>query len=316
MIRQGKPYIEKRWHELLALCRSGAVPGHCLFWLWTALLCGLVFGLVIQSDVRDDWHLTFFPAGKNWLDPYENSAHLVYPPWLALILAPYALFPEDVGRGLFAATSVALTAYSIRKLGGGFVTLLLVLLTPFYMAVLVRGQVDALPLMGLALAMQGSVPGQAIGLMLLMLKPQTMGLATVFLILLLAKNAQRGADPRAGLRARRMQVAVGVGLMLALSFAVYGRWPLDIWQRLPALYRVDDISPWPWGIAAGLPMGYYAYRKRNLPLAALATYFFVPYFNWYSLSGYAAIVFSWVPRWFAAVLLLVLSWVWFLIYKI
>ncbi len=300
------------WQRLQTIWQGWLRPDLPLRWPLVLGVCALVFWLVYQVNIQNDWSLTFYPAGQNWLDPYENSFHLVYPPWLAVILAPFTLFPEDVGRGLFAAFSVAVTAYAIHRLEGGFVTLLLVLLTPFYVTVLVRGETDALPLAGLGLALQGSFVGQLVGLLLLVLKPQTMGLAAAFLFLFLFPHK----DERRLFHLfspRQIQLAVGFGLVLLLSFLVYGWWPGDILTRLPDLYRVDDVTPWPWGIPVGLLILYHAYRQRSLPWAALATYFFVPYLNWYSLSGYAAIIFSWSPRWFAAALLF-LSWVWFLNY--
>ncbi len=287
-----------RWQQIQTTWERWRKSDLPLRWPVVLLVCVVAFWLVSQVNIREDWHFTFYPAGQNWLDPYENSFHLVYPPWLAVILAPFTLFPEDLARGLFAAFSVALTAYAVHRLGGGFMTLLLVLLTPFYVTLLIRGETDALPVAGLALVLPNPVGWQVVGLALLLLKPQTMGFAAAFFFLF---------SPQ------KKQLIVGLGLLFLLSFLVYGVWPLDIWERLPDLYRVDDVSLWPWGIPLGLLLLGYGYRQKSLTIAALATYFFVPYLNWYSLAGYAVIIFARSPRWFAAALLM-LSWVWFLSY--
>lgn len=290
--------LTDRWQKIQATWERWRKPDLPLRWSVVLLVCVVAFWMVSRVNIREDWHVTFYPAGQNWLDPYENSFHLVYPPWLAVMLAPFTLLPEDLARGLFAAFSVALTAYAVHRLGGGFTTLLLVLLTPFYVTLLIRGETDALPVAGLALALPNPVGWQVVGLALLLLKPQTMGFAAAFLFLF---------------SSHKKQLTVGLGLLFLFSFLVYGLWPLDIWERLPDLYRVDDVSLWPWGIPLGFLLLWRAYRQKSLEWAALATYFFVPYLNWYSLAGYAVIIFAWSPRWFAAALL-ILSWVWFLLY--
>lgn len=297
-----------RWQNLQATWERWAQRDLPLRWPLVLLLGGVAFWLVSRVGIREDWHVTFYPAGQNWLDPYENSFHLVYPPWLAMILAPFTLFPEDVARGLFAAFSVGLTAVGVRQLGGGFASLLLVLLTPFYVTLLVRGETDALPVAGLGLIMLEPVGWQVVGLALLALKPQTMGFAAAFLALFTLQTAYTQ-----GQYTRLRQLVLGFGAILLISFLLYGAWPLDILERLPDLYRVDDVSSWPYGLPVGLFLLWHAYRRRSLAWAALATYFFVPYVNWYSLAGYAVIIFSRSPKWFAAALL-ILSWVWFLNY--
>lgn len=312
-----KMYVKslKVWQWVKKL---GTKPDLPIRWPLVLGLGTLVFWLVQDVEMGGDWAVTFYPAGKNWLDPYENSFHLVYPPWLVVILAPLTLFSVDVARGLLAALSVVCIAYGIHKLGGGLVTLLFVLLTPFFITVLVRGETDAFPVAGLGLVLQGSLIGQVMGLLLLALKPQTLGIAAAFLFFLPHHKPEQ-TGRRQGwtqlMTQSQVQLTIGFGLALVPFFLVYGWWPGDILARMPELQRGDDITPWPWGIPIGLVILYRAYRQRSLPWAALSTFFLVPYLNWYSLAGYTAIIFSWSPRWLAAALL-ILSWVWFLHFTI
>lgn len=310
MFAETRQRINHTLTRLIAAWERWHTPDWPLPWPIVLGLALLAFYLVSQVDIREDWHFTFYPAGQNWLDPYENSFHLVYPPWLALILAPFTLLPEDLARGGFAAFSVILTAYTIRQLGGGFITLVLVLLTPFYVTIMVRGMVDALALFGLGVAMAGgpSPFGQAAALLLLLLKPQMMLGAAAFLCLFTLKTAyqENRYTPV-------IQLGLGSGGWLLLSFLIYGWWPQEVWIRLPDLYQVDNISPWPWGIPIGLLLLGVAYHRHSLPWATLATGFFMPYLNWYSLGGYLVILFARSPRWVAAAVL-VLSWIWFIQY--
>lgn len=295
----------------------GTKPDLPIRWPLVLGLAILIFWLVQGFEMPGDWVITFYPAGQNWLDPYVNSYHLVYPPWLVIILAPLTLFSPDTARGLMAVLSMLCIAYGVHKLGGGFVTLLFVLLTPFYVTVLLRGETDAFPVAGLGLVLQGSLAGQVVGLFLLTLKPQLMGIAAAFCFLLPSPEKSE-PDTRTEMTwwtqlfaSHQIRLAIAFAVTLIPFFLIYGWWPGEILARLPELQRQDDITPWPWGIPLGLILLYRAYRQRSLPLSALATFFWVPYLNWYSLAGYTAIIFSWSARWLAAALL-ILSWVWFL----
>lgn len=239
-----------------------------------------------------DWRATFFEAGRHWLTPYQDSYHFVYPPWLAVILAPLGLTTVVVSRALFGVVTVALVAFAVRRLGGGLSALLMVLLTPFWVTVLVRGETDAWPLLGLALGFGTGLSTTAAALALLAIKPHTLG-GAAFILFFRAR--------------RKKQLVFLLSLFAFLTLLVYGFWPLAIWQRLPALYHAGDISIWPWGIPAGVVLLWLGYRRQSLLWAAPATFFLAPYFGWYSLAGYAAIAFARLPRPVAALLLL-LSW--------
>lgn len=257
--------------------------------LGAAVLAG---GLILLAPMTGDWRVTFYPAGQYWLSPYDNSRHFVYPPWLALILAPFALFSVTIARALFATVSVTILGYAVRALGGGLTAFLLALFSPVVLTILVRGEMDALPVLGLIFVLGEKYSSQFLGLILLALKPQTLA----------------GAAVVAWLHStHKWRLMAAFALFLLASLLVYGWWPGDILIRLPQLYRVDSLNLWPFGIPVGLALLFMAVKKENILLGALATLFLTPYINWYSLTGYTVILFSRLPR-PVSILLFGLSW--------
>ena len=197
-----------------------------------------------------------------------------------------------MSRALWGALSVILLGYALRRCEADFFAFLLTLLSPFMTAVLVRGEMDVLPLLGLALAMQPAGGPQLLGVALLALKPQALGLAVPVIF---------------WSSAHKRLLLGGFGLLFLISLLLYGPWPWTVWVQLPDLYRGGDVALWPYALPLGLLLFFRALRRGQPRLAALATLFVVPYLSWYTLlCAYAILLAQLRRRW--AVPLFALSW--------
>ena len=263
-----------------------------LSWPVVVALAGAAFWFVLAVPLTGDWSATFYEAAQHPLSPYDNSHHFVYPPWLTFILWPFGFFEVALARALFAAASVVALAFSFNKLGGGLHGFLMTLFTPLVLTVLVRGETDAIPLLGLILALHSGFPSQFLGILLLAIKPQTLGLVIFYII---------------WTSAHRWTLLLALLLFAGVTLLIFGWWPAAIWIRLPDLYRVDDLSIWPYGLPIGAFVVYQAIKKERIEYAALATFFFAPYLSWYSLTTYVVISATKSSR-FITLLLLILLW--------
>lgn len=245
-----------------------------------SLLFTLFFALLFYFNQPPvgDWDRTFYKAGQNWLTVYEgHEIHYVYPPWLALILAPFSLFPNEIASALWRAASVLMVSFAVWTFGGDIKSLALALCTPFFYALMVYGQIDALILLGISLAMYSSLVLQIIGCLLILIKPQSAGL--VLPIIWLRSNY-------------RAWLLITGAVVFLLSLIIWRGWPLDVYAMMATLSTRHSIDVWPYGLLVGVPLYIYALKQRSIALAMVATYFCVPYANLQSLLPVSAILFA------------------------
>ena len=86
-----------------------------LAWLVARWLTDPIYG-----PYQTDYLAYFYPAGRQMLQglsPYtfvtEEGTGFVFPPWLALLLVPYALLPLGVSAACWLATNLALLGLSV-----------------------------------------------------------------------------------------------------------------------------------------------------------------------------------------------------------
>lgn len=240
----------------------------------------LLFVFTFLPVTYDDWVRFLRPAALAWHSPYVPGVY--NPPWLFLLLHPLALLPERVGAGALMTLSLAIVA---AYTGTPWKTLLVGLSAPM-VSLFTVGQVDALMLLGL-------MAPAVVGMPILMTKPQG-----VFLALL------RRIDGRS---------VLSVAVLLALSVLVWGRW----WDHTLDGSRVvgsrHSVSPFPFGIPAGILALWLGLRRRSDGLLCLASPCLAPYFQMSSmLPAVAALVREARSR-AGALAILLLSWAyWFL----
>jgi hypothetical protein len=91
-----------------------------------------------------DWSTVFRPAAREML--YLRSPFSVEgffnPPWTAMVLIPFAVFPEQVGRVLLIFVGLIAYAYIAYKLGGSKWAITAIVLSPPVMYNMLNGNID------------------------------------------------------------------------------------------------------------------------------------------------------------------------------
>ncbi len=257
---------DKRWQRRLGLV---------LFWV------AAYFFMV--------WVSGFFRVrGTDWYDNFRPRQDLYdYPPWLYVLLALLPDLPFLSGLTLTALLFV------LWRRQAKLPHILLAFASLPVVWVLTLAQVDAVPMLGLALLPWG-IP-------LVMLKPQV-GFWYVW-----AWWRQRPD---------RWKIALGTLAFVALTFVIWGLWPLR-WHPPATVENIHNISLWKtcWPLAVVALIGALVEPDpdRAMALGALA----VPYIQGASyivllpaltrLRG-PALVIVWATTWIAAFVLLVGEW--------
>src|SRR5687768_3220560 len=103
---------------------SGARVRAVAEWLAVSAMAGLVAGWLRDPDYRPfqtDYLEYFYPAGwymLHGMSPYtfvtpDGQYGFMFPPWLALVLAPYAILPPDPAATCWLATNMLLVGASV-----------------------------------------------------------------------------------------------------------------------------------------------------------------------------------------------------------
>lgn len=209
------------------------------------------------------------------LADYNLSRGMYSPPWLALLMAPLAVLPGRWGYLLLLGLTLAAGVFAARTLGG---KPLVVLLSAQMSWVLWWGQIDALTLVALALAVLGhtrrSWPLLAAGLVLAAIKPHVVAVPVI---------ALWWWTP--GSRTKSLAAAAGV---TALSLAVWGNWPAVLAERLLPFSLSTTYRPWnatlgPIALPLFVPALLVPLERPQRLLALAATAMLVsPYMPYYS----------------------------------
>jgi hypothetical protein len=214
-----------------------------------------------------DWIFYFRPAALELLhgrSPYTVHG-FYYPFWILLPLMPIALLPAGIGVAALYVLGLLAYAYVAYKLGAQPVTLVFLLLSFPVMSGLYNGQIEWLAVLGLVLP-------KSLGLFLLLSKPQTgLGIALFWFVEILREAGWSEA----------LRKFVPVGLGFALSFLLFGLWPLQALGRISAGM---NASLWPHSIPFGLILLIVAFNKRKLGLSMMASPLLSPYFTFHTWS--------------------------------
>ncbi len=116
--------------------------------LLTAL--AIVAGLILVSFLAApfvppgvDWRISFRPAALTLLSgesPYDK-VYIIHAPWALLMLAPFALFPENVGRVMLLFCGLASYTFIARRLGAKPIAIIFLLLSPVVMHMQLNGNI-------------------------------------------------------------------------------------------------------------------------------------------------------------------------------
>ena len=253
----------------------------------------------------------FLPGGADLYNFYlpfaEGCLNCGFTPYYAQwFLAPLAWLPPNLAWPALTAVTLTILLSVCRFAGTNPLWLLLSFPT---LATLWLGQIDALVVAGLALALLSPNPWlRGVGLSMAAIKPQITGLAIIVLLL----HEHRRDLPRI------LAAPVGVGL---LSLAVFGwDWPLR-WlanaAQVPAhAYAVNVVDPLPYILIPTL--WFFRGRRRKFQAALLISTMASPYFGLYSyvvplsfgLPGWAVLLsYIWIPAFMLGSILLRLAWI-------
>jgi hypothetical protein len=222
----------------------------------------------------------FMPPGGDWLrnykpailatvtggDPYRIEG--VYnPPWTFAMLAPFALLPDRIARGVLIVVALASFLYVFTRITGDFVTASILAASPQVLDLLLMGNIDWLVIWAYV------APPWAAAI-LAAIKPQmTIGLFVYWL----TKRQWRAMLPVAGLT--------------VASFALYGLWFL----RLDVVAADWNASLWPLSIIPGLLLLVHGLKNNRKNWAIGASPLFAPYINFHSwIAAFAFVKSRWV----------------------
>lgn len=258
--------------------------------LLTAL--AIVAGLILVSFLAApfvppgvDWRISFRPAALTLLSgesPYDK-VYIIHAPWALLMLAPFALFPENVGRVMLLFCGLASYTFIARRLGAKPIAIIFLLLSPVVMHMLLNGNIDWLASFGFILPPQ-------IGLFFIAIKPQ-IGIAVAPFWLIEAW--------RQGGWKQVLTTFAPFTIVLLLSFAIFGLWPLGAVEVTGVSF---NASLWPLSIPVGLALLVTAIRKRRIEYAMAASPCLSPYALFYSWTGVLLAIIASVPETIAAVI--------------
>ncbi len=240
----------------------------------------------------DDW-IVYFEATRMMFSgdsPYNTYFYFGYfhnPPWLNLVLLPFAIFPFRFGAGMLsAATMIAILGLCHRYKLGIFKTTL-VLGSPVVYYIVLHGQVDALVLAGIFLPI-------AFSPLVALAKPQTA-------IALGLKALEKVHFKKA--------VIISGGVFL-LSLILVGLWPLDVISKPFPVEETHNFwrTLWPWQTLIGITLVFFWMEHKDERLLLIASPFFFPYAAFSSFLGLVLAIHTEIKNW-QAVILFVLSWI-------
>jgi hypothetical protein len=253
---------------------------------------GIAVGLIVVSFLAApfvppgvDWHISFRPAALTLLSgesPYDK-VYIIHAPWALLMLAPFALFPENVGRVMLLFCGLASYIFIAQRLGAKPLAIIFLLLSPVVMHMLLNGNIDWLASFGFILPPQ-------IGLFFIAIKPQ-IGIAVAPFWLIEAW--------RQGGWKQVLRTFAPFTIVLLLSFAIFGLWPLGAVEVTGVTF---NASLWPLSIPVGLALFVTAVRKRKIEYAMAASPCLSPYALFYSWTGVLLAIIASVPETIAAVI--------------
>lgn len=256
-------------------------------WQWgvvVVVLAGLIAGMTFVLPQAVDFHNYFRPAALGvWQgrSPYDNPGFF-NAPWAILPILPIALLPETVGRAILAVAAFLTYAYTAYRLGGRPLAVVFFLLSPTVVQDLLNGNLDWLTMLGFVLP-------RPVGLFFLAVKPQIGAVVGLFW---LVEAWREGGWRRV---ARDFSPFVGA---LALSFVIFGLWPLRFQANLTMWW---NASLWPMSIPVGLALLTAALRKRSQRLAMAAAPCLSPYLLLHSWGAVLLAIVDRLPETIAAV---------------
>lgn len=256
-----------------------------------AVFFGLAYAIsLIPVQIYDDWYV-YRGAARAIVfgEPlYQNKFLFSYyynPPWLALLLIPFSLFPFQFGAGLMVMTSLVCTAALCHHFKLGTLKTALVVASPMLFYILIHGQVDALTLAGILLPV-------SVWPLVALTKPQ-LGIAL-------------GLE---ALKKEHLKPALLLsGGIFLLSLVVFGWWPGAILSSPQPVQGPHNLwyGVWPRQLPAGIALLFFWWNRGRNDIRWLlaASPFLSPYAAAGSFLGLWIVLHTELKNWQAATLFL------------
>ncbi len=223
----------------------------------------LVFAISKLSPYARDWHVTYYPAARAFIHgqtPYYEGGYFENPVWVCILLAPFVLFPEEIGRALFLVVSIFAYYLAFHSVGISKKWMLLIFLSPQVLYGINMGTIDAFVLAAPALH-------PILGFSAALTKPQIGIGYAVFLVFewIRTKNYR--------------------DLLLALILSGGGIL-ISLWLGMPFSGRLISV-PWntslyPYSLLPGIAILCFALYNRKKELSMVASPMFAPYLTFHS----------------------------------
>ena len=215
-----------------------------------------------------DWHLMFRPAAMAVLEgksPYSVEGFF-NAPWTVLVLIPFALLSEEMGRAMLFLLSFIAYSLVAYRIGAKHITVIAFMISPPVLHGLLNSNIDWLALLGFILPPQ-------IGLFFVAIKPQV-GIG--IMIFWLFQSWKTG-----GWR-ETIRIFFPFTLAILASLLIFGLWPLRFNQTISFSW---NASFWPASIPLGLVLLVHAIRTMDIRYAMPAGPCLSPYVIFHSWVG-------------------------------
>lgn len=217
----------------------------------------------------------FLPVGQDWwqirnaiLDMLAGRspflAAVFNPPWILILLIPFALLPFKLGAAILAFINFAVFGFAALRFGKSPLLAALLLITPAMIRQVIDPNLEFFVVLGLLLPPE-------IGIFLILAKPQ---LGAPIVLFWLFEAWHQG-----GFR-RVLRLLAPISFITIISFIFFGFWPL---HALSLPNTAHNYSLWPTSLIFGLPLFLYALRNRRQDLTLISIPFLAPYYGFYSL---------------------------------
>ena len=242
----------------------------------------------LTTEPPIDWHI--FQNSPIFSSPYTYYGFL-NPYWLKFIIAPLMLLPTDMSYYIFISLSIFAIVYLLK---GDIKLIALIFSSPYFISVLVDGQIDQLVMIGYILMKQGNIWG----IPLVLIKPQIV-LGSVITLFVHATSDNK-----------LKIVAMGIAL-LAVGFLLYGNWVYDMYSNITSdqLFMpvsINDKFHYP---IIGIVLFGIGLWRNNLFLSGIALLFATPYIAPHSLWVYWGAFLLEKPNKYLVTAVLLATWI-------
>jgi hypothetical protein len=238
------------------------------------------------------WHDQFhiFQRSTRFIDnPYVVEGFL-HPVWVPIGMIPFAALQFEVSILVQAVLYFTALGAVMLKFGGDRRAVMVTLTSYMALDAVLEMNIDWMVIVGLLLPVWMSS-------IFVMAKPQI------------------GLGYYIGVPVRQWPlVALVTAVFLALTFAVWGNWVAEILARVTeySINRSFNIAPFHFltpylSVPIGLTLSFFAFRRKDVPLALMGWIFFTPYLSFYSLPLPFAMLAIRSPR--TALIFTVVMWI-------